>query len=88
MGASTTLAAHVSLGYEVCEWKLTIQESGEGFDTSTGIMQGHFVVHSNCQPSREDAKCHVRPEKQKVVGGSRVPPSPAHLSNIRVTAFI
>lgn len=48
--------------------ELTSQESGEGFDNSKGIMRGHFVVHSNCQFSHEDAKCHIRPEKQKVPG--------------------
>lgn len=68
--------------------ELTSQESGAGFDTSKGITQGHFVLHSNCRLGRERAKCHARPGKQKV-RGSRVSPLPlAHVLDIPVTTVI
>lgn len=64
---------HTSCLASSLQVELTSQESGAGFDTSRGITQGRFVLHSHCQLSHEDAKCHVRLEKQKV-WGSRVPP--------------
>lgn len=49
--------------------ELTSQESGAASDSSNGITQGHFVLHSNCRAGTvKHAKCHSRPGKQKVRG--------------------
>lgn len=79
MGASSAGSTRLAW-LRVLQVELTSQESGKGSDASEGTTQGHFVVHSVCQASHEDAKCHTGPEKQKVFGGQgSPPPTPAHM---------